>query len=65
MKADIARRLQAGESEDSIVLAYRQAYGSSVLASDQPSGAAALVPWAALLAGLLALGVVAFRRSAR
>jgi cytochrome c-type biogenesis protein CcmH len=65
MKADIARRLQAGESEDSIVLSYRQAYGSSVLATDQPSGAAALLPWAALLVGLLALGAVAFRRWVR
>jgi cytochrome c-type biogenesis protein CcmH len=65
MKADIARRLQAGESEDSIVLSYRQAYGSSVVAADQPSGAAALLPWAALVLGLLALGAVAFRRAAR
>jgi cytochrome c-type biogenesis protein CcmH len=65
MKADIARRLQAGESEDSIVLSYRQAYGSSVVAAEQPSGAAAVLPWAALLVGLLALGVVALRRSAR
>jgi cytochrome c-type biogenesis protein CcmH/NrfF len=65
MKADIAHRLQAGESEDSIVLSYRQAYGSTVLAAEQPSGAAALLPWAALAVGLVALGAVAFRRSTR
>jgi cytochrome c-type biogenesis protein CcmH/NrfF len=65
MKADIARRLQSGESPDSIVDSYRQAYGSSVLSSDQPPGAAALLPWAALAVGLLALAGVAFRRSAR
>ncbi len=65
MKADIARRLRAGESQDSIVGSYQQAYGSSVLSSDQPSGAAALLPWAALAVGLLALAGVALRRSAR
>jgi cytochrome c-type biogenesis protein CcmH len=65
MKADIARRLQAGESEDSIVSSYRQAYGSTVLAADQPAGIAGLLPWAALAIGLLALAGVALRRSAR
>jgi cytochrome c-type biogenesis protein CcmH len=65
MKADIARRLQAGESQDSIVSSYRQAYGSSVLSTDQPAGPAALLPWAALAVGLLALAGVALRRSAR
>jgi cytochrome c-type biogenesis protein CcmH/NrfF len=65
MKADIARRLQTGESEDSIVSSYRVAYGSTVLANDQPAGAAALLPWAALALGLLALAGVALRRSAR
>jgi cytochrome c-type biogenesis protein CcmH len=65
MKADIARRLQAGESEDSIVSSYRVAYGSTVLAGDQPPGAAALLPWAALALGLLALAGLALRRSAR
>ena len=65
MKADIARRLQAGESQDSIVSSYRQAYGSSVLSSDQPPGAAALLPWAALAVGLLALAGIALRRPAR
>jgi cytochrome c-type biogenesis protein CcmH len=65
MKADIARRLQAGESEDLIVSSYQQAYGSTVLAADQPAGIAGLLPWAALAVGLLALGGVALRRSAR
>jgi cytochrome c-type biogenesis protein CcmH len=65
MKADIARRLQAGESRDSIVSSYRQAYGSTILAGDQPSGALAMLPWAALAVGLLALGGVALRRAAR
>jgi cytochrome c-type biogenesis protein CcmH len=64
MKADIARRLQAGESEDTIVSSYQQAYGSTVLASNQPAGAAGLLPWAALAVGLLALAGVALRRSA-
>jgi cytochrome c-type biogenesis protein CcmH/NrfF len=65
MKADIARRLRAGESEDSIVSSYRQAYGSTVLAADQPAGIAGLLPWAALAVGLLALAGVALRRSVR
>jgi cytochrome c-type biogenesis protein CcmH len=65
MKADIARRLQAGESEDSIVTSYRQAYGSTVLAADQPAGVAGLLPWAALALGLLALAGLGLRRSAR
>ena len=65
MKADIARRLQSGESENSIVGSYQQAYGSSVVAADQPSGAVALLPWAVLVAGLLALGGVALRRANR
>ena len=64
MKADIARRLHAGESQDSIVSSYRQAYGSSVLSADQPPGAVALLPWAALAVGLLALAAVALRRPA-
>jgi len=65
MKVDIARRLQAGESEDSIVSSYRSAYGSPILANDQPAGAAALLPWAALGVGILALAGVALRRTAR
>ena len=65
MKADIARRLQAGESQDSIVDSYRRAYGSAVIAADQPPAALALLPWAALALGLLALAGVALRRAAR
>jgi cytochrome c-type biogenesis protein CcmH/NrfF len=65
MKADIARRLQSGESESSIVSSYQVAYGSSVLAADQPDGAVAFLPWAALAVGLLALGGVALRRARR
>ena len=62
MKADIARRLAAGEPTDAIVASYRQAYGPAILAGDQPGGPAALLPWAALGLGLLALAVVALRR---
>ena len=62
MKIDIARRLQAGESEDAILASYRLAYGSSILAGDQPVGAAALLPWAAVGLAVIALGTVAFRR---
>jgi cytochrome c-type biogenesis protein CcmH/NrfF len=60
MKADIVRRLAAGESEDTIVAAYQQAYGPSILADNQPGGPVAwLLPWALValaLAGLAALG---------
>ena len=49
MKADVARRLAAGESQDAIVAAYRQAYGPSILADNQPAGPlASLLPWLAL-----------------
>jgi cytochrome c-type biogenesis protein CcmH len=65
MKSDIARRLQSGESQDSIVGSYRQAYGSAVLSSDQPAGAAALVPWSVVLLAVLALTGVALKRPAR
>jgi cytochrome c-type biogenesis protein CcmH len=65
MKADIARRLQTGESEDAILTSYKVAYGSAILSSDQPVGAAAQVPWAAIGLAVLALGAVAFRRRAR
>jgi cytochrome c-type biogenesis protein CcmH len=64
MKVDIARRLQAGESADAILASYKVAYGSVILASDQPFGTAALVPWAAVGLAVLALGAVAFRRRA-
>ena len=65
MKADIARRLAAGESGDSIVSSYQQAYGSSILSSDQPAGAAALLPWAAVGLGVAALAGIAVLRVPR
>jgi cytochrome c-type biogenesis protein CcmH/NrfF len=65
MKADIARRLAAGETGDSIVNSYQQAYGSSILSSDQPAGAAALLPWAAVGLGVAALAGIAVLRVPR
>ena len=65
MKADIAGRLEAGESPDAIVAAYRQAYGSGILSGDQPAGPAALLPWAAFALGLLALVALAVRHRGR
>lgn len=62
MKADIARRLAAGESPDAVVASYRQAYGPAILAADQPAGPAGLLPWAALGLGLLGLAAAALRR---
>ena len=62
MKADIAQRLAAGESADAVVASYRRAYGPAILAADQPTGLTALLPWAALGLGLLALAVAALRR---
>lgn len=62
MQADIARRLAAGESPDSIVDSYRVAFGPTILSSDQPAGLAAWVPWTAAAAGLFALGLLALRR---
>ena len=62
MKADIARRLAAGDSADAVVASYRQAYGPAILASDQPAGPASLLPWGALGLGVLALAVAALRR---
>ena len=52
MKADVARRLSAGESQDSIVSSFRQAYGDSILSNEQPAGLAAWVPWTVAAAGL-------------
>jgi len=65
MKADIARRLAAGESKDSIVSSYRQAYGATILSSDQPAGPAAWLPWTAASAGLVGLAFLALRRRTR
>jgi len=61
MKADIARRLAAGEPEDSIVAGYRQAYGPSVLADSQPAGLAAVLPWALVVLALAVLAGLAVR----
>ena len=64
MKADIHRRLAAGEPEDSIVRGYAARYGDSVLA--QPRGGvdvATLVPWV-LAAAALALLISTFLRRA-
>lgn len=59
MKLDIARRLAAGEPADSIVAAYRLAYGAGVVSESQAPGVAALpglLVAAVLLLGLLSLG---------
>jgi cytochrome c-type biogenesis protein CcmH/NrfF len=64
MKADVARRLSAGESQDSIVSSYRQAYGDSILSNEQPAGLAAWVPWTVAAAGLAGLAFLALRRRA-
>ena len=64
MKADIARRLAAGESQDSIVSSYRQAYGSAILSDDQSAGPAAWLAWAVAAAGLAGLALLALRRRA-
>ena len=61
MKADIARRLAAGESPDAIVASYRTAYGGSVVAADQPGGLLAAVPWLAVLLALVGLFLLARR----
>jgi cytochrome c-type biogenesis protein CcmH/NrfF len=64
MKADIARRLAARESEDSIVASYLQAYGPTILSSQQPAGPAAWLPWVVAAAGLVGLAFLALRRRA-
>jgi cytochrome c-type biogenesis protein CcmH len=62
MKADIARRLAAGQSEDAIVAAYQQAYGPAILADNQPGGPAAwLLPWALIALALGGLGALGMR----
>lgn len=63
MKSDIARRLTAGESTDSIVDAYRAAYGPAVVSASQTGGLAVLAPGLLVAVGLLAL-VLALRRRA-
>ena len=62
MKADIQRRLAAGESEDSVVAAYQAAYGPSILADHQPGGPAApSLPWALLVIAAGGLGWLGWR----
>jgi cytochrome c-type biogenesis protein CcmH/NrfF len=70
MKADIRRRLAAGEAPDTIVSSYAHRYGPDVLAEPRPSiDAATWVPWlisAGALILLLAAAVGARpRRGAR
>jgi cytochrome c-type biogenesis protein CcmH/NrfF len=61
MKADIARRLARGESSDSIVDSYRQAYGPAILSDYQPGGPAAILPWALVGLGLALLAALGWR----
>jgi cytochrome c-type biogenesis protein CcmH/NrfF len=56
MKADIAARLRAGESEDSIVRSYAHSYGPSVVAEQPGPPLAGSVP---LLLLAVVLGIVA------
>ncbi len=63
MKADIASRLRAGESSDSIVAGYRSAYGERVVPGSTADRFGVLAPGLLVAAGLLALGI-AFRRRA-
>lgn len=67
MRADIRRRLGAGEAPDAIVRDYAGAYGQAVLYEPAPlEVATAWVPWAALGVGLalLAATLVAWHRVA-
>lgn len=67
MRADIRRRLGAGEAPDAIVRDYAAAYGQVALYEPAPlEVAAAWVPWAALGLGLalLAAVLVAWHRAA-
>ena len=58
MKADVRRRLQNGESADSILSSFAARYGPEVLAEPAaPLEAATWVPW---LAVLLALALLAW-----
>lgn len=61
MKTDVRARLAGGESPDSIVASYQQAYGPSILATPPP-GPADAVPWVALLALLSAVGAAVLAR---
>jgi cytochrome c-type biogenesis protein CcmH/NrfF len=65
MKADIARRLAQGESQDSIVASYRLAYGPSIVSDYQPTGPTSLLPWALLALAVPILAVLGWRRRGR
>ena len=63
MKADIRRRLAAGEPADSIVGHYRSVYGPGILAAPPEADPTFYLPWLVVAAALLALvGVFARRR---
>jgi len=65
-RPDVARRLAAGESQDAIVAAYRQAYGPSILADNQPAGPlASLLPWLLVGIAFAVLVVLGWRFSAK
>jgi len=55
MRADIRRRLAAGEAQDSIVSSYEATYGPAILASAGSSGNTTLVPWLFVVVGLVLL----------
>ncbi|GAC1659148.1 MAG: hypothetical protein NVS9B1_20680 [Candidatus Dormibacteraceae bacterium] len=64
MKADIGRRLLAGESPDAIVAAYGRVYGSRILAGTGPADPYVFLPWLAVvlaLGGLAAFGAAGRR----
>jgi cytochrome c-type biogenesis protein CcmH/NrfF len=65
MKADIAARLQAGESEDSIVRSYADTYGPSVVAQQPGPPLAGTVPLLVLAAVLGMVAVVVGRRGVK
>lgn len=66
MRADIRRRLAAGEGQAAILADYEGTYGPAVLATAGSSTAAGLVPWLFVGLGLLLLiGLAAVRRAVR
>lgn len=64
MRADIRRRLAAGEGQASIVAGYEATYGPAILAAAGASNVSGLVPWLFVLIGLVLLGSLALGRSA-
>ena len=59
MKADISRRLAAGETPDAIVASYDRAYGRRVVAGAGAADPYAAVPWLALILALAGLAALA------